>query len=152
MLIGAADALIRRLELNTDPILAPQIPFQLNIPPDPLLSQTSLTLVLPPSHHYLHLAPKLAQELADGRRPYKLFITVNNQRVQQLVQTHLPIAPDERKGLLFQLKLQHGMNRVEVECVAAAITPMAHSHNQWTSKGAELEIEKATLYILITQQ
>jgi len=78
-----------------------------------------------------------------------MFITVNGQRVQQLVQTHLPITADERKGLLFQLRLQRGMNRVEVECVAAAIAPMAQPSNQWTAKVGELEIEKAMLYILI---
>jgi len=151
-----ADALIYSLLITSHPSLALPNPFTHHLPASPLLSHHLLTLTLPYTHSILQFEPSLNPSLGGTtsttpshhtngkytsptveRRPYKLFVLVNGQRVQA---NFLP----GQARLQYDVRLGVGMNRVEVECVALAVGEKQASPG---TRGEALEVERIGVFI-----
>ncbi|KAL8699238.1 MAG: hypothetical protein Q9201_006120 [Fulgogasparrea decipioides] len=110
--------------------------FHLDVSPSPATTQQSISITLPSSYYYLQLVPTLASSAM--RRPYKVFVTVNNSRIVSNPQR--PEEADARKPL-YEHRVIPGMNRIEVEMVAGMPRGVPK-----VGSGPELEIEKITVF------
>lgn len=131
-----AEALITNLSISTHPGLKIDKHFHLDIPPSPSTTQQSITITLPSSHYFLQFVPTLASSVM--HRPYKTFVTVNNNRIAST-----PQRPDESEPRkpLYECRVAPGMNRIEVEMVAGLPRGVAK-----VGAGPDLEIEKITIF------
>ncbi|KAL8825047.1 MAG: hypothetical protein Q9170_007949 [Blastenia crenularia] len=130
------EALLTNLSVSTHPGLKIDKHFHLNIPPSPTTTQHSITITLPSTNYYLQLTPTLAPSVI--QRPYKIFATVNNNRIHPNPQR--PEESDARRPL-YEHRVMPGMNRIEVEIVAG----MPRGAPK-VGTGPELEVEKITIF------
>lgn len=131
-----AEALITNLSISTHPGLKIDKHFHLDLPPSPTATEQSITITLPSSYYYLQLIPTVAPSVM--HRPYKIFVTVNGNRIVPTPQR--PEASDARTSL-YENRVVPGMNRIEVEMVAG--TPRGAPK---IGTGPELEVEKITIF------
>lgn len=115
-----ADALLPNLTITSHPQLNLPQPYKLDIPPSKHFTQQSLTIMLPHTHYYVQIAPTVSPQIMSGRQ-YKLFVTVNGLR---LMATTKPFLNGDANGSVtskqvYDAALGHGVNRIEVEIVAA---------------------------------
>ena len=134
--LGSVDALITNVAISTHPGLKIAKHFHLDIPPASESSHQSITMTLPSTHYYLRIVPTLSAQIS--QRPYKIFVTVNNQRLNTLPQ--MPEASDPKKPL-YESRFVPGVNRIEIEMVAGISRGLPK-----TGAGPELEIEKYTIF------
>ena len=133
-----AEALMTNLSLSTHPGLKIDKHFHLDIPPSPTSTQQSITVTLPSSYYYLQLAPSLTSSVM--HRPYKIFVTVNNNRIVPTPQ-RADESSDSRKSL-YEHRVLPGMNRIEVEVVAGTQRGAPK-----VGTGPDLEVEKTTIFV-----
>ncbi|KAK0734235.1 hypothetical protein B0T26DRAFT_61084 [Lasiosphaeria miniovina] len=135
---GLADALIPSLLLRTHPSIPLERRFRLEIPAHPKIAQQNIAVHIPGNHSRLQLIPRLAP-LEQQQRPYKLFVTINNQTVGRATPLPIPDDPLPPTAMVFDLALQPGTNLIVVTLIAAL--PRGHK----LPNGAECEIEKITI-------
>ncbi|KAL8680353.1 MAG: hypothetical protein Q9186_003474 [Xanthomendoza sp. 1 TL-2023] len=130
------EALITNLSISTHAGLKIDKHFHLDVPPSPTTTQQSITITLPSSHYFLQLVPTISANVM--HRPYRTFVTVNNNRIAST-----PQRPDElnAKKPLYECRVGLGMNRIDIELVAG-LTRGAPK----VGTGPELEIEKITVF------
>ena len=133
---GASDAMISNLSLATHPGLNIAKHFKMDIPPSPTMAQQSITINLPHSHYYIQIKPTISASLD---RQYRLFVTSGNMRLNAL--PTIPGHPVDSRHPLFEARLHTGVNRIEVELIAALPKSPPKSAN-----GPEMEIEKITIF------
>lgn len=126
------------LTIATPPQMNLPKPFKLEIPPSSKFTQQSLTVTLPSTHYYIQITPTVAPHLLSARQ-YKLFVTVNGVR---LMASNKPfLDSSEMNGVsggvkqVYETSLLHGVNRIEVEIVAAT-----------GGRGGPLEMEKVNVF------
>ncbi|KFY03259.1 hypothetical protein V490_00238 [Pseudogymnoascus sp. VKM F-3557] len=133
----ASDSMITNLHLSTHPGLHLTRHFHMDLPPSPTMTQQSITINLPHTHYYLQIKPTIADSLME--RQHKLFVTSGTQRLVAMPQ--VPGQPIDHRNPLFEARLLPGVNRIEVELIAAL--PKAASK---AANGQEVELEKVTIF------
>lgn len=140
----ARDALLQDLQVMTDPSVRHSNPMSVTSMPQDQFCQRAITLNLAPSHRQLRLEPTFHQSLeASGGRPYRVFCTVNGNRLQPV-----PLSAGSNK-LAYTVSLVPGMNRIEMEVVAAKDKSAEEKEHQGTltrSKTTELDIERCSVF------
>ena len=111
--------------------------LRVDVPPSDALAQQSIAINLPSTHYYIQIKPELAEFLRD--RQYKLFVTAGNQRLHALP-ANLGHPADPRRPL-FETRLNPGVNRIELELIAALPKGAAKLPN-----GQDVELEKVTIF------
>lgn len=129
--------MITNLNLSTHPGLNITRHFRMDLPPSPAMAQQSITINLPHSHYYIQIKPTIAPALLD--RQYRLFVTAGTQRLHSM-----PLVPghsvDQRRPL-FEARLHPGVNRIELELIAALPKGAGKATN-----GQDVELEKITVF------
>ena len=133
-----ADILMSKLHVATHPDAIAKRPLRLAIPADKILSQQSITTSLGAEHSALRVTAELTDQLkAPNARAYRLFVYNNGvPQSQRVVKDYNQLygtmvngvngtggsvnAPQKDSGPSWDIRLQPGTNRIEVECVAAA--------------------------------
>jgi hypothetical protein len=133
--LDASDAMITNLNIATHPGLHLSRHFRMDLPPSSTMAQQSITMNLPSSHYYLQLKPSIAPALLD--RQHKLFVTCGTIRLHAMPAS--PGQPIDQRNPLFEARLIPGVNRIEVELIAAL--PKGKSVN-----GQDFELEKITVF------
>lgn len=135
--LDASDAMISNLSLATHPGLNISRHFRMDLPPSPAMAQQSITINLPSTHYYLQIKPTIAPSLLE--RQHKLFVTSGTQRLHAM--PLIPGHPVDPRHPLFEARLLPGVNRIEVELIAAlpkgAAKPLG---------GQDVELEKITVF------
>lgn len=135
--IDASNAMITNLQISTHPGLHLTRHFNLNVPASSTVAQQSVTINLPSTHYYLQLKPSIAPTLME--RQYKLFVTSGSQRLIAMPQ--IPGQPIDHVRPLFEARLLPGVNRIEVELIAALPKGVAKPPD-----GQDMELEKITVF------
>ncbi|KAL9611018.1 MAG: hypothetical protein Q9167_004299 [Letrouitia subvulpina] len=130
------DALITNVSVSTHPGLKIDKHFHLDIPPVAESTYQSITITLPSTHYYLRIVPTMTSQIF--QRPFKIFVTVNNQRLNAIPQ--MPESSDQRKPV-YESRFIPGVNRIEVEMVAGIPRGVPK-----IGTGPELEVEKFTIF------
>ncbi|KAG9229545.1 Bromodomain-containing protein-like protein [Amylocarpus encephaloides] len=133
----AADAMITNLNLATHPGLNIARHFRMDLPPSPTMAQQSITINLPHTHYYLQIKPTIASSVFD--RQYRLFVTAGASRLHALPST--PGHPMDQRQPLFEARLLPGVNRIEIELIAALPKGTVKPSN-----GPEVELEKVAIF------
>ncbi|KAI9714229.1 MAG: hypothetical protein M1812_006450 [Candelaria pacifica] len=132
----ASDALISNISISTHAGLNIKRHFHLDVPPSATLSQQSITFNLLPTQHYLQIVPTIAFNL--NNRQYKVFVTTGMRRLQPAPQPPSQLDPQRP---LYEVKLETGVNRVEIEIIAGPLRGAAKA-----GSGQDIEFEKVTLF------
>ena len=147
------DILMSKLHVATHPDLPVKKPLKVAVEADKTLSQQSITTSVGPQHTVLRLTTELADQLkGTNARAYRLFVSNNGIRQsQRVVHDYSNLsnglvnglhggnnAPQKEKGPSWDVRLQPGTNRIEVECVAAAKQGCGNN---------DLVMEKVSLFI-----
>jgi hypothetical protein len=93
-------------------------------------------MTVPSTHYYFQITPHIPVGLTT--RPYRLFVTVNGQRMSEYTK---PGSERIKDHPLFEARLERGMvNRIEVEVLAGKGT---------VGKGGkeEVELERCSLFV-----
>lgn len=89
----------------------------MSIPASNKLISQSLTVSLPYAHTSLQITPHIPVALT--QRPYRIFVTVNGQRMTEVVRQGVAVSND-RSRPIYEGRLERGtVNRIEVEVLAA---------------------------------
>ncbi|CZT46934.1 related to member of RSC complex [Rhynchosporium secalis] len=134
---NASDAMITNLSLATHPGLNISKHFRMDLPPSANMAQQSITINLPSTHYYLQIKPSIAQNLLD--RQHKLFVTSGTQRLHAM--PLIPGHPVDHRHPLFEARLLPGVNRIDIELIAALPKGSSKPPN-----GQEVELEKITIF------
>jgi hypothetical protein len=129
--------MITNLSLATHPGLNISRHFRMDLPPSPTMAQQSITINLPSTHYYLQIKPTIAASLLE--RQFKLFITCGTQRLNAM--PTIPGHSVDQRHPLFEARLLPGVNRIEVELIAALPKGSAKPVS-----GQEVELEKTTIF------
>ncbi|KAE8451051.1 hypothetical protein EG329_004723 [Mollisiaceae sp. DMI_Dod_QoI] len=133
----ASDAMISNLSLATHPGLNISKHFRMDLPPSPTMTQQSITINLPATHYYLQIKPTISALLLE--RQHKLFVTSGTQRLHAM--PTIPGHSVDTTHPLFEARLLPGVNRIEVELIAALPKGAAKPAN-----GQDVELEKITIF------
>ncbi|KAL2063501.1 hypothetical protein VTL71DRAFT_5306 [Oculimacula yallundae] len=134
---NASDAMITNLSLATHPGLNISKHFRMDLPPSATMAQQSITINLPSTHYYLQIKPSIAQSLLD--RQHKLFVTSGTQRLHAM--PLIPGHPVDHRHPLFEARLLPGVNRIDIELIAALPKGSAKP-----GSGQDVELEKITVF------
>jgi hypothetical protein len=135
--LDASDAMITNLALATHPGLNISRHFRMDLPPSPTMAQQSITISLPSTHYYLQIRPTIAPALLE--RQHKLFVTSGTQRLHAM--PAIPGHNVDPRHPLFEARLLPGVNRIEVELIAAMPRGASKPLN-----GSDVELEKITVF------
>src|ERR1700733_11057542 len=129
--------MITNLSLATHPGLNISRHFRMDLPPSPSKAVQSITINLPSTHYYLQIKPTIAASLLE--RQYKLFVTSGTQRLHAM--TTIPGHSVDPRHPLFEARLLPGVNRIEIELIAALPKGAPRPPN-----GSDVELEKTTVF------
>jgi hypothetical protein len=129
--------MITNLSLATHPGLNISKHFRMDLPPSPTMAQQSVTINLPSTHYYLQLKPTIAASLLE--RQYKLFVTSGIQRLHAM--PTIPGHSIDPRHPLFEARLLPGVNRIEIELIAALPKGVPKPAN-----GLDGEVEKIIVF------
>lgn len=135
--VDASDAMITNLQLSTHPGLHLTRHFKMNLPASATMAQQSITINFPSTHYYLQIKPSIAPSLME--RQHKLFVTSGTQRLVPMPQ--VPGQPIDHINPLFEARLLPGVNRIEVELIAALPKGAPKPPS-----GPDVELEKITIF------
>lgn len=133
----ASDAMISNLSLATHPGLNISNHFKMDLPPSPNMTHQSITINLPASHYMLQIKPTISPALFE--RQHKLFVTSGSSRLHAL--PTIPGHPVDTRHPLFEARLNNGVNRIEVEMIAASPKGAVKANGQ------DVELEKITVFV-----
>ena len=136
-MLAASDAMITNLSISTHPGLNISKHLRMNLPPSPTKAQQSVTINLPATHYYLQIKPTIAASLRE--RQYKLFVTSGTQRLHAI--PTIPGHAVDNLHPLFEARILPGVNRIEVELIAALPRGAPKLPN-----GQDVELEKITVF------
>ena len=129
--------MITNLSLATHPGLNISPHFRMDIPPSPQMAQQSITINLPSTHYYLQIKPTIAASLLE--RQHKLFVTSGSTRLHAI--PTIPGHSVDNRHPLFEARLLPGVNRIEIELIAALPKGSAKP-----AGGQEVELEKIIVF------
>ena len=129
--------MITNLSLATHPGLNISRHFRMDLPPSSTKAVQSITVNLPSTHYYLQIKPTIAAALLE--RQYKLFVTSGTQRLHAM--PTIPGHSVDPRHPLFEARLLPGVNRIEIELIAALAKDAPRPPN-----GQDVELEKITVF------
>lgn len=129
--------MITNLSLATHPGLNITRHFRMDLPPSQTMTQQSITINLPSTHYYLQIKPTLSSAIME--RQHKLFVTSGNQRLHAM--PSIPGHAVDQRHPLFEARLLPGVNRIEIELIAALPRGVTKLVN-----GQDAELEKITVF------
>jgi hypothetical protein len=135
--VDASDAMITNLSIATHPGLNISKHFRMDLPPSPTMAQQSITINLPSTHYYLQIKPTISPSLLE--RQYKLFVTSGVSRLHAM--PAVPGQSVDSRQPLFEARLIPGVNRIEIELIAALPKGATKPAN-----GQDVEMEKITVF------
>lgn len=135
--LAAADSIFPLLIVSTHPTVKADNQFRFHLLASDTQTQISKIVTFPAQNNIIQIEPNLASSIY--LRPYRLFVTVNGQRIAQ--KKLLTANMLEYNRPLFEAKLNYGVNPIEVEVVAAVVAK-AGSKNVTE----QLEVEKMTIF------
>lgn len=100
------------------------------------MTHQSVTITFPSSHYYFQMVPFVSPNVLN--RQHKLFVTVNGQRLHAITNVQGGVINREQ---IFNVRLTHGVNRIEVELIAALPKSAVK-----TANGPDFELEKVSIY------
>lgn len=100
------------------------------------MAQQSVTINLPHTHYYLQIRPTFAAPLL--QRYHKLFATSGSQRLHNI--SAAPGQAPDPQHPLFEARLLPGVNRIEIELIAAL------PKGTKGAGGQEVELEKISIF------
>lgn len=106
--------MITNLGLETHPGLNISRHFRMDLPPSPTLTQQSITINLPNTHYYLRVTPSISPSLLE--RQHKVFVTCGSRLHALPLVSGQPI---DTRNSVYEIRLHPGVNRIEVEIIAA---------------------------------
>lgn len=109
----------------------------MDLPPSPAMAQQSITINLPHTHYYLQIKPTISAAMME--RQHKLFVTSGTHRLVAMPQ--VPGQPLDHRNPLFEARLLPGVNRIELELIAALPRGAPKPLN-----GQDVELEKITIF------
>lgn len=109
----------------------------MDIPPSDDEAQLSVTINLPSTHYFLQIQPTIAEPMLE--RQHKLFVTSGINRLHGM--PSIPGQPLDHRRPMFEARLQPGVNRIEVEIIAALPKGAPKPAN-----GSDVELEKVTIF------
>ncbi|KAJ5915346.1 hypothetical protein N7466_011279 [Penicillium verhagenii] len=124
-------ALIRNVQILTHPSLSLNDDFCLDIPPSPKVSQQTITIPLPPSHHLLTVKPTLTTGTV--QRQVKIVALMGMQRLH---------STGDESALAYDIQLHPGTTKVELEAIAGPARGAAKSG----PPGSEVDYERVTIF------
>ena len=127
----ANSALIRNVQILTHPSLSLKEDFRLDVPPSSTLSQQTITIPLPPSHHLLTVRPTLTASTA--QRQVKLVALMGTQRLH---------ATGDASTLAYDIQLHPGTTKVDLEAIAGP----ARGAPKSGPPGSEVDYERVTIF------
>jgi len=128
--------MITNLSLATHPGLNITRHLRMDVPPSPTMTHQSITVNLPSTHYYLQIKPTIAASLFE--RQYKLFVTSGTQRLHAM--PTIPHHNVDQRCPLFEARLSPGVNRIEIELIAALPKGVKPTNGQ------DFELEKITVF------
>lgn len=128
--------MILNINLATHPGLNIPRHFRMDVRPSASLTQQSITVNLPPTHYYMQIVPMIAPSVLS--RQHKLFVTAASTRLHPLPK--LAGGAVDAAEPLFDARLLPGVNRIEIELIAA-LPKGAKPVN-----GQDVELEKVTIF------
>jgi hypothetical protein len=129
--------MITNLKIGTHPGLNIPQHFKMALPPSDTMAQQSITISLPSTHYYLQIRPQIAKTLMT--RQHKLFVTIGTQRLHAM--PTIPGHPIDPLYPLFEARLLPGVNRIEIELIAALPRGAPRGPG-----GSDVELEKITVF------
>ncbi|KAJ5246958.1 hypothetical protein N7468_001941 [Penicillium chermesinum] len=128
---ASSAALIRNVQILTHPSLALAEDFCLDIPPSSTLIQQTITIPLPPSHHFITVRPTVV----DGttQRQIKLVAAVGMQRLHPV---------EDTSALAYDIQLHPGTTKLDLEVIAGP----ARGTPKSGPPGSEVEYERVTIF------
>ena len=139
-ILAAADSILPLLTVSTHPTLKVDNQFCFHFPASDTQTQISKIVTFPAQNNIIQIEPSLASSL--HLRPYRLFVTVNGQRMAQ--KKRPTVNMQEQSRPLFEAKLNYGVNPIEVEVVAAAAAKVGARNVT-----EHLEVEKMTIFAYV---
>ncbi|KAJ5986834.1 hypothetical protein N7451_011199 [Penicillium sp. IBT 35674x] len=127
----ANSALIRNVQILTHPSLSLREDFCLDVPPSSTLSQQTITIPLPPSHHLLTVRPTLTASTA--QRQVKVVALMGTQRLH---------ATGDASTLAYDIQLHPGTTKVDFEAIAGP----ARGAPKSGPPGSEVDYERVTIF------
>ncbi|KAJ5628356.1 hypothetical protein N7490_010584 [Penicillium lividum] len=127
----ANSALIRNVQILTHPSLSLKDNFRLDIPPSSKLSQQTITIPLPPSHHLLTIRPTLM--VGTAQRQVKVVALMGMQRLHPT---------GDASTLAYDIQLHAGTTKVDLEAIAGP----ARGAPKSGPPGSEVDYERVTIF------
>lgn len=139
LLLDVLHALIRNVNITTNPALHLPRPFHLDFPPSSKSPVQAVTINLPPTHHILSIHPTFAA--SSLQRQTQLTVSVGMQKIapSSTAHGHAPDAMTQR----FDVRLDAGITKIDVEMIAAPARGLAHLS---LSRGSGVEYERVTIF------
>ncbi|KAJ5577786.1 uncharacterized protein N7459_006750 [Penicillium hispanicum] len=126
-----SSALICNVQISTHPSLSLPHSFCLDIPPSSTVSQQTVTINLPPSHHLLTVRPTLA--VGTTQRQVKVVAMISMQRLH-------PVG--DLSTLAYDIQLHPGTTKVDFEAIAGPAKGVPKSG----PPGSEIDYERLTVF------
>lgn len=157
--LGADEALLPKITLNTHPALNLSKPWSISIPANKSKTFHSATIPVPTTHSYLQVTPHIPIAFTD--RPYRLFVMINGNKTYEV--NRIPVTAGingsspqpgieggKKKGEpVYEAKLMAGVNRIEVEIVAAKERKAGEKEPRDPKE--QIETEKCTIFLHLTR-
>ena len=128
--------MLTNVNFTTHPGLHISRHYHMDVRPSAILTQQSITVNLPSTHYYMQIMPTIATSVLS--RQHKLFVTAASTRLHPL--------PKQAGGTvdaaepLFDVRLMPGVNKIEIELVAALPKEAKPINDQ------KMEKEKVTIF------
>lgn len=129
--------MISNLCLASHPGLNISSHFRMDLPPSQTMAHQSVTINLPSTHYYLQIKPTLAASTME--RQHKLFVTSGFTRLHAM--PNIPGHAVDQRHPLFEARLSPGVNRIEIEIIAALPKGSTRLPN-----GQDVELEKIVVF------
>ncbi|KAF2118178.1 Bromodomain-containing protein [Lophiotrema nucula] len=149
------EALIPKITLSTNPVLAIPKPFSIEIPADKRKTTYSVTVNLPHSHHYLNIVPYVPVALTN--RLYRVFVNINGSKAYERNANAVTAGINGANGIgippgggmkkgepLYEAKLAAGVNRIEIEAIAER---KSKPEGKDKDPKDQVDIEKCTIFV-----
>lgn len=133
----ASSALIRNVQILTHPSLSLKHSLCLDVPPSSRVTQQTITLSLPPSHHLLTVRPTIAA--SNSQRQVKLVALVDMQRLHPSGDT---------SELAYDIQLHPGTTKVDLEAIAGPARGVPKSG----PPGSDVDYERVTIFFNLLRQ
>ncbi|KPI36226.1 Protein polybromo-1 [Cyphellophora attinorum] len=135
---GLDTALLTSVTYTTHPHLPADPKWSLTLPADPLRTQISSFIYLPPTHYYFRLTPQLSPELK-SRSSWKVCVSSNWNTV----------AESPHASGCYDFRLQPGENTIVVDAIASL---REGERKEYAPAQMQFDFERVTLVVVLVDR